>query len=106
MRRGGNHLLGRHDFSAFRSSGCGAKTPVRNLKALTVRKNGEFVEITLEADAFLMHMARNIVGTLVDVGLGRCPGDAVQRVLLSRDRSKAGRTAPAYGLYLRKVYYP
>jgi len=105
MRRAAGILIGKHNFSAFRSSACGAKTPVRNLKALTIMKRGEFVEILLEADAFLMHMARNIVGTLVDVGLGRYTVEAVEQMLLSCDRSKAGRTAPACGLYLVKVLY-
>ena len=105
MRRAAGVLIGTHNFSAFRSSACGAKTPVRNLTALTVTKRGDFVEILLEADAFLMHMARNIVGTLVDVGLGRYTVEAVKQMLLSCDRRKAGRTAPAYGLYLVKVLY-
>jgi tRNA pseudouridine38-40 synthase len=105
MRRAAGVLIGTHNFSAFRSSACGAKTPVRKLRGLTVVRRGDFVEIRLEADAFLMHMARNIVGTLVDVGLGRYTVEAVKQMLLSRDRSKAGRTAPAYGLYLVKVLY-
>ena len=105
MRRAAGVLVGRHDFSAFRSSNCSAKTPVRTLTALTIKKRGEFIEILLEADAFLMHMARNIVGTLVDVGLGRYSGYDVNQMLLSRDRSKAGRTAPAHGLYLLRVFY-
>ncbi|HTP03753.1 MAG TPA: tRNA pseudouridine(38-40) synthase TruA [Nitrospirota bacterium] len=105
MRRAAGVLIGTHNFSAFRSSACNAKTPVRKLSALTVIKRGDFVEILLEADAFLMHMARNIVGTLVDIGLGRYTADAVKQMLLSRDRSKAGRTAPACGLYLVKVLY-
>jgi tRNA pseudouridine38-40 synthase len=105
MRRAADVLIGRHDFSAFRSSQCGAKTPIRTLTALTIKRRGEFVEILLEADAFLMHMARNIVGTLVDVGLGRFSMDDVKQMLLSCDRCKAGRTAPAHGLYLLKVSY-
>jgi tRNA pseudouridine38-40 synthase len=105
MRRAAGVLIGKHDFSAFRSSACGAKTPVRKLTALTIMKRGDFVEILLEADAFLMHMARNIVGTLVDVGLGRYTVEAVKQMILSCDRSKAGRTAPACGLYLVKVLY-
>ncbi len=105
MRSAAVCLVGKHDFSAFRSSGCGANTPVRTLKALTIKKNGEFVEILIEADAFLMHMARNIVGTLVEVGLNRRPAEEVKQILLSCDRNKAGRCAPACGLYLRKVFY-
>jgi len=105
MRSAAACLVGKHDFSAFRSSECGAKTPVRTLKTLNIKKSGEFVEILLEADAFLMHMARNIVGTLAEVGLNRRPVADVKRILLSCDRSMAGRSAPSCGLYLLKVFY-
>jgi len=105
MRRAAEHLTGKHDFSAFRSAGCGAKSPIRNLKALTIRKTGDLIECTLEADAFLMHMARNIVGTLVEAGLGRFSPSEVRTILRSRDRSRAGKTAPAHGLYLVAVSY-
>jgi tRNA pseudouridine38-40 synthase len=106
MRLAAACLVGKHDFSAFRSSACQAKTPVRTLHALTIKKCGEFVEVCLEADAFLMHMARNIVGTLVDVGLKRRHAEDVRRILLSCDRKMAGKTAPSCGLYLLKVFYP
>jgi tRNA pseudouridine38-40 synthase len=106
MRRAAGILIGKHNFSAFRSSACDAKTPIRKLTTLAIMKRGDFVEIVLEADAFLMHMARTIVGTLVEVGLGRYTVGAVKQMLLSCDRSKAGRTAPACGLYLVKVLYP
>lgn len=106
MRDAAKHLIGRHDFSAFRGSQCNAKTPVRTLRSLTIRKRGGLIEITLEADAFLMHMARNIVGTLVEAGLGRFTPEDVKRMLRSRDRRMAGRTAPATGLYLVSVSYP
>ncbi len=105
MRKAAAFLIGRHDFSAFRSSDCGAKTPVRRLRALTIRKKDDLVEFTLEADAFLMHMARNIVGTLVEVGLGRFVPGEVKEMLRSRDRKRAGRTAPAQGLHLVQVFY-
>ena len=105
MRRGAAFLAGKHDFSAFRGSGCGAKTTVRTIAALSVRKTGEIIEILIEADAFLMHMARNIVGTLVEVGLGRFTAEDVKRMLDSKDRTMAGRTAPPQGLYLVEVYY-
>ncbi len=105
MRKAARHLIGRHDFSAFRASACNAKTPVRRLRSIDIRKRGEFIEITLEADAFLMHMARNIVGTLVETGLGRYTDDDVKQMLRSRDRTTAGRTAPAHGLYLVSVSY-
>jgi len=106
MRRAALHLIGKHDFSAFRSSACSAKVPVRKLKTLTIRKKGDQIEFILEADAFLMHMARNIVGTLVEVGLGRFSPDEVRTMLRSRDRTTAGRTAPACGLTLVTVFYP
>lgn len=106
MRLAAEGLAGRHDFSAFRSSSCSAKSPVRTIRSLKVKKRGDFIEVLLEADSFLMHMARNIVGTLVEVGLGRFnPGD-VKKILRSRDRKKAGKTAPARGLYLVRVFYP
>jgi tRNA pseudouridine38-40 synthase len=98
-------LVGKHDFSAFRGAGCNATSPVRTIYAATVKKIGDVIEISVEADAFLQYMMRNISGTLVEVGLGRfSPGD-VKRMLKSRDRTKAGRTAPPQGLYLMKVMY-
>jgi tRNA pseudouridine38-40 synthase len=106
MRLAAGALLGKHDFSAFRSSACAARTPVRTLRSLKIAKKAEFVELLLEADAFLMHMARNIAGTLVETGLGRFSPSDVEEMLKSCERSKAGRTAPAHGLYLVKVHYP
>ena len=106
MRRAAAFLAGKHDFSAFRSAGCSAATPVRKIKKLAITKKGENIIFVLEADAFLMHMARNIVGTLVEVGLGRFTPDEVKRMLRSRDRTTAGRTAPASGLFLVSVFYP
>jgi tRNA pseudouridine38-40 synthase len=106
MRRAAAALIGRHDFSAFRSASCGASSPVRTLRDISIHKRGDILEITLTADAFLMHMARNICGTLVEAGLGRFTTEEVKRILRSRDRSRAGRTAPACGLYLLEVSYP
>ena len=106
MRLAASCLPGKHDFSTFRSSGCGAKTPVRTLKRVEIGKRGDFIEIWLEADSFLQYMVRNITGTLVEVGLGRFSPDEVERMLNSRDRTLAGRTAPPQGLYLVEVHYP
>lgn len=105
MRRAAKYLVGTHDFSAFRASTCGAKKPVRTLKSLVIEKQDDFVEIMLEADAFLQYMARNIAGSLVEVGLGRLRSRTIKDILLSRDRTRAGRTAPAQGLYLVRVTY-
>jgi tRNA pseudouridine38-40 synthase len=106
MRRAVAFLVGKHDFSAFRGSGCSAKSPVRTMKSAVIRKSGEFIDISLEADAFLQYMARNIAGTLVEVGLGRFTPEDVQRMLVSCDRTLSGRTAPPQGLYLINVSYP
>lgn len=106
MRRAAAMLVGRHDFSAFRSASCNARTPVRRLRSLKITRRGEHIVVRLEADAFLMHMARNLVGTLVETGLGRFTDAEVKKILRSCDRTKAGKTAPAHGLYLVSVMYP
>lgn len=98
-------LLGEHDFSAFRSSQCQARSPVRNISRLEVRARGEFVEFMVTANAFLHHMVRNLVGTLVQVGLGRKPPEWVGQVLAARDRSLAAATFSPAGLYLVGVDY-
>jgi tRNA pseudouridine38-40 synthase len=105
MREAATCLVGKHDFSAFRSSGCNAKSPVRTIRRLEVKESDGFVEIWVEADSFLQYMVRNITGTLVEVGLGRfLPGD-VANILKSLDRSLGGKTAPSQGLYLITVFY-
>lgn len=99
-------LLGEHDFSSFRAAGCQARHAVREVQAIAVRREGEFVTLTITANAFLQHMVRNIVGTLLPVGLGcREPGWVAQ-VLDARDRAAAGITARPDGLYLDAVRYP
>jgi tRNA pseudouridine38-40 synthase len=105
MRRAAAVLVGKHDFSAFRGSECNAASPVRTIRSVVVRKTGEYIEIEVEADAFLQYMMRNIAGTLAETGLGRFTPDDVAGILKSCDRTKAGRTAPPHGLYLVKVFY-
>lgn len=105
MERASRALLGRHDFSAFRASDCEAATTVREVRRLEVRREGEIVLVEVEATAFLKHMVRNVVGTLVEVGLGRREEASVAQVLAGRDRVKAGATAPAHGLCLQQVFY-
>jgi len=116
MNKAAELLLGEHDFSAFRGSGCGAKTTVRtiysisitghdHLDFMTARLQGEFIRIRIEANAFLRHMVRNIVGTLVEVGKGRRSPEELTDILASCDRNTAGPTAPAKGLFLEKVFY-
>jgi len=106
MRLAAACLVGKHDFSAFRGSGCTARSPVRTLKRVDINKTGDFVDLWFEADAFLQYMVRNLTGTLVEVGLGRFSPEEVQGMLKSRNRALAGRTAPPRGLYLVTVLYP
>ncbi|MDR2000679.1 MAG: tRNA pseudouridine(38-40) synthase TruA [Zoogloeaceae bacterium] len=99
MRRAAAVLIGEHDFSAFRSSGCQAKSPVRVLRRLEICRQNDLIIFDFEANAFLHHMIRNIVGSLVYVGNGRWPPDAVATLLAGRDRSKGAPTFEAAGLY-------
>jgi len=99
-------LHGEHDFSSFRAQGCQAKHPRREIQALDVRREGEFIYLDVAANAFLHHMVRNIAGTLLAVGRGERPVDWVAEVLSARDRTAGGVTAPAGGLYLVQVRYP
>jgi tRNA pseudouridine38-40 synthase len=108
MRAAAPHLVGTHDFSAFRAAGCEAPSPVRTLTRLEVRE-GDWVEgtlrIELEAKGFLQHMARIIAGTLVAVGQGKLQPDDLPGILASRERENAHATAPARGLHLVRVRY-
>lgn len=105
MRAAAAHLIGTHDFSAFRSAECQARSPVRELRRLEIGRRGDRIDFILEANAFLHHMVRNIVGCLIHVGKGRQPPDWVAAVLASRDRALAAPTFPAAGLYLEQVDY-
>lgn len=105
MRAAAALFVGEHDFSAFRSSECQAKTPVRTIHSLTVEKHDDEIDFVIRANAFLHHMVRNIVGTLVYVGKGKHPPEWVKDLLASRERSKAAPTFGPEGLYLEKVEY-
>jgi tRNA pseudouridine38-40 synthase len=99
-------LIGNIDYSSFRGHGCVAASPFRNLTRCDVVSSGAVLTFELEADGFLRHMVRNIVGTLVDVGRGRFSTSDFPAIIAARDRTKAGVTAPAHGLYLVRVDYP
>jgi len=105
MREAAAVLVGEHDFSAFRSAACQAKSPVRTVHALEVERSGEKIDFVIRANAFLHHMVRNIVGTLVYVGKDRRPAQWVKEILESRDRSRAAPTFAPEGLYLETVAY-
>ncbi|MBF0455688.1 MAG: tRNA pseudouridine(38-40) synthase TruA [Magnetococcales bacterium] len=106
MRAGAEYLLGTHDFSAFRAASCSAPNPVRTLSLLQLDQEGPLLLVRVGANAFLYHMVRNLVGSLVKVGLGDWQPDRIQAVLQSLDRQQAGPMAPAVGLYLTRVSYP
>ena len=106
MREAAPRLLGRHDFSAFRGQGCQAKSPVRTLRRCEVLEHDGVLELAVAADAFLMHMVRNIAGVLLEIGLERQPPAWAGTVLAGRRRADGGVTAPPDGLYLTGVEYP
>jgi tRNA pseudouridine38-40 synthase len=105
MQEAAQRLIGRHDFTSFRSALCQAKSPVKTLDRLAVRRVGDRLEITALARSFLHHQVRNMVGTLKLIGQGRQPVDSIEAILAARDRAAAGPTAPACGLYLIRVDY-
>jgi tRNA pseudouridine38-40 synthase len=105
MEQAARSLLGTHDFSAFRAANCEASTAHRTLRELSIVSSGDVVKFELEGTAFLKHMVRTIVGTLVEVGRGRQSVAWVAEVLASRDRAGAGPTAPPQGLVLVEVRY-
>lgn len=106
MANAARHLLGEHDFSAFRASQCQAKNPIRTLSGIQVYQNGHFVITEVRANAFLHHMVRNIMGALFEIGRGAKTDEWMHAVLESRDRRLNAATAPAAGLYLVDVEYP
>ncbi|MCW8828430.1 MAG: tRNA pseudouridine(38-40) synthase TruA [Gammaproteobacteria bacterium] len=106
MQQAGDLLLGEHDFSSYRAVACQAKSPVRTLYRLEVSRQGPFIFIDVEANAFLHHMVRNIAGVLISIGEGERPVGWSREVLEARDRSLGGVTAHPSGLYLTEVGYP
>ena len=98
-------LIGEHDFAAFRAAGCTAKTTMRRVDSITFTRIGELLEVDVRGNAFLRMMVRILVGTLAEVGTGRLSVAQVAEILASKDRTKAGKTAPAHGLELLAVHY-
>lgn len=105
MNDAASYLLGEHDFSAFRAQGCQSKTPIKTISYIHVKRFGEMIELKVRANAFLYHQVRNIVGSLYDVGCGKLSKTGFIDIFYKKDRSIAGVTAPACGLYFNKVYY-
>jgi tRNA pseudouridine38-40 synthase len=105
MREGARHLVGEHDFSAFRAAGCTARTATRRVDSIDIGEAGEVLVVDVRGNAFLRNMVRIVVGTLVEVGHGATSPAQVAEILASRDRTKAGKTAPAHCLELLEVRY-
>jgi tRNA pseudouridine38-40 synthase len=116
MKKAARALIGKHDFSSFRGTGSNTENNIRKIFSLRIEKlkeidfmtaniKGEFIKISIEADGFLRHMVRNIVGTLVEIGRGRIPVSNMEEILNSCDRRLAGPTAPANGLFLERIVY-
>ena len=105
MREASKYLLGCHDFKSFQASSCGAETSIRTVFAIHILQRKSLIRFFIKANAYLHRMVRNIVGTLVDVGIGKIPPPGVSEILKSKDRTLAGMTAPARGLFLLKVHY-
>ncbi len=105
MHEAGQSLLGKHDFTAFRSINCQAKTPVKTLSGLKVQRHGENVFVTVSARSFMHNQVRSIVGSLKMVGEGKWAPSRLREVLDSRDRALCGPVAPAHGLYFTRIDY-
>ena len=106
MQIAAKYLIGEHDFSSFRDKECQAKHPIRTIQFIHVQRYGKIIVLHLKANAFLHHMVRNIVGTLLPIGQGIEPASWMDNVLQAKDRTQAGITAPSAGLYLTEVNYP
>ena len=110
MREGAAHLIGKHDFTTFRSSICQAKSPLKSLDDIAIEEfaipYGREYRFTLRARSFLHNQVRSIVGTLERVGAGSWPPDRVRQALLAKDRAECGPVCPPQGLYLTGVGYP
>jgi tRNA pseudouridine38-40 synthase len=106
MNEAAQHLLGEHDFSAFRASACQATHPVREIQAIEVRREADVVTLDVTANGFLYHMVRNIAGSLIRVGVGEQRPSWILELLESRDRTKAAPTAQPDGLYFVRARFP
>ncbi|MDG6778349.1 tRNA pseudouridine(38-40) synthase TruA [Thiomicrorhabdus sp. zzn3] len=106
MHRAAQALIGEQDFSSFRAAACQASHAMREVQQVTVSRRGDFVFIDIQANAFLHHMVRNISGTLMEIGRGEKSESWVETLLKQRDRTQAGVTAPASGLYFVNALYP
>lgn len=105
MQAAAAYFVGEHDFSAFRSSRCQANNPVRTIERLSFRKSGAFIVMEVKANAFLHHMVRNIVGSIMFVGRGEASPEWVAELIALKDRNQAAPTAKPWGLYFVRAEY-
>lgn len=105
MHKVAQNLIGKHDFSSFRASECQAQSPIKTLDEISITKHGDIIEIRINAKSFLHHQVRNIVGTLEMVGRHKLTEEDFIKILNAKDRTKAGPTAPACGLYFERAEY-
>lgn len=106
MQTAASYLIGEQNFTSFRSSQCNSRSPMRNITFVNIQRQGEFILIDIEANAFLHHMVRNIAGVLMKIGRGVKPPAWMADVIEAKSRQAAAETAPAEGLYLVEVKYP
>ena len=106
MRKAAAQIVGTHDFACFQTAGgTPRETTVRTVWALDIQQDGEYITVSIKGNGFLYNMVRIIVGTLVEVGLGKKDASELSDIIASKDRGRAGHTAPPQGLYLKEVYY-
>lgn len=105
MRMGAKYFIGTHDFSAFKNAGSSVKTSVRTIMDIKIENLEDIIKIYVSGDGFLYNMVRIMVGTLIDVGTCKIGPEKIQEIIASKDRGKAGRSVPASGLCLEKVFY-
>ena len=105
MQQAANLLIGKHDLSTFRAAGCQAKSPLKTIDEISIKRDGDFITLEIKAKSFLYHQVRNIVGSLVYVGSGKWSINDFKSAFEARDRTKGGETAPAAGLYFSGVLY-
>ncbi len=105
MQQAAQYFEGEHDFESFRASGCQAKHAIRQIDYIQISKTNDLIIIHVKGNAFVHNMVRIITGTLVEVGLGKIAPNAITEIIQAKDRTKAGRTAPAAGLFLEQVLF-
>ena len=105
MQKAADTLIGNHDFSTFRASGCQSESPVKTIDEIKIYRDGEFVFMDISAKSFMYHQVRNIIGSLVMVGDGRWTMEDFKNAFEAKDRTRGGVTAPACGLYFTKIDY-